>query len=430
MDSETLSIALNAELTASGKGKYDIFSGGGHINITGSSKSVTKTSDTMIVLHASVTNGAKYISLAGSQQPPVLVRREDEEFGTALDSVPSIKLSDRLYALMKSDMDAFRQICGDGFVSSIVSGADAYFLLRFHDLDYTSLQKLQVDVGFNFGVAEIFGGESTSKFGGEIEKAAKAGQLSVDFVQSGGTITAIPIDWESAKTKFAGLGADAKAGPRPLYMIVTPYSQLPNVPTYNVVSSLGFKQNLMRYYERLSDVFSEAAAIRNDLMKSAPAAPEVDSSSEKYFFAYRHKLRTDDDLDSTRKSVSDEMSAVSTLLSDYDEYGCDSTKDSANSEECIDIVNRSQRLRYDDIAFWIRLPVPTNALPSDALSAMDMYNFDPDPSAADDRRKWLAQYIFKYRVERISSLRCEMFQECLSPEERRKYMDAIVAFLH
>jgi hypothetical protein len=58
-----------------------------------------------------------------------------------------------------------------------------------------------------------------------IEQEEKAGNLSINFVQRGGKIAAIPTDLNTARTRVAALSTEEENGPRPIYATVVPYSE-------------------------------------------------------------------------------------------------------------------------------------------------------------------------------------------------------------
>lgn len=375
VDQETLDVSLNVSMSASVSGSVYAFKGsaGGSFGLNGSYHYGSK--DEVYVAQASVTNGANFV------KPPVN--------GTSISLTPEM-------AKLRRNPDggeAFRAACGDGFVASIVSGADLYLMFHFHDV--TETDKITIESSFNGsgGMGDLFKVSASASSSTTIQKFYDKNQLDLQFVQNGGQITSLPVDLATAQTKVQALPGEAFKGPLPLYVVVVPYTDLPELRAKPLFSALDLKQRANRYLERLGSVYSEIMVIEDDYFRNRsilvaqpgnpppPPAPTVDQ----YLYWYQHHIRMED-IAAIHDDVLNEIKLMTTIVRDLDGRQCGSTKGSATDCEnfkpaknadgvectklpsteptCQSLIDRiTNAHKFDDYQWWIQLPLPMNALP-------------------------------------------------------------------
>jgi hypothetical protein len=384
------------------------------------------SNDEVYVAQASVVNGADYVV------PP---------------KDGSIQLTPEAAKLRKANSEAFRQLCGDGFVASIVSGADLYRLFHFHDVTETDKVSISASFSGSSGIGDLFKASSHSKISTTIQNFYDKNQLDLQFVQKGGHIGLLPVDLATAKTKVQGLPKEALDGPRPIFIVVVPYTDLPGVVAGKIFSELDIKQKANRYLERLGSVYSEITRIEGDYFRDrfvlAPdngGAPKP--SADQYLYWYAHQIRVED-LSAIHDDVLSEIKMMTTVVRDLDDPRCGDSN-YATSEQCealtpsknivgiacellpaseptcqklIDRINSAHH--FDDYVFWIRLPLPVNSMPADVFYRLGR-------AGLDDQRLY-AHYLFRHWIQRFDELRCGMFFDCLTDAERAGYLKAILS---
>src|SRR5262249_3007187 len=84
-----------------------------------------------------------------------------------------------------------------------------------------------------------------------------------------------------------------------------------------------------------------------------------------------------------------------------------------------------QDAEFDDLKYWIQLPIPANAIPDSQRKAIQNEKTD-----AWLRKQIFAKYIFQHWIQRQSRVRCELYSECLSPVQKKRYYNSILAMMY
>jgi hypothetical protein len=356
------------------------------------------------------------------------------------------------------DYEKFRATCGDGFISSIVSGADLYLLFHFHDFNQKTRIDLSNSVKASGGMGSVFGGSGSSSLQTTVAYAQDHNQLSIEFLQLGGIIQSLPIDLATAKAKVQELPTEAHNGPRPLYMVIVPYSELPEMKDAAFLRGPDLRQRAARYFTRIQSVFGEVLQIENNYYRDRTAAQDAEDKDapgrkDEYYYSYYHRQRSED-ISTLRELIRAQVILAATIVRDFDQSDCkDATKlasclrftptqswsgenckppapaPASSDPTCADLQTRINKTApgdessvLDDLMYWIMLPIPMNAI-SDVSKA----EIENSANPADRRKEIYAQYVFRHWVERISQIRCSLFFECLSAAERKSYYDSIIA---
>ncbi|MCK1409535.1 hypothetical protein [Bradyrhizobium sp. 76] len=434
-DDETIDITLNAEFSGSVGGTIEIVEAKADATSTLNSLHHTTSNDLIFTSHASITSGIKY------------AWKKDGQNNQA------VKLTSEMEALARKDPPAFRAKCGDGFVGSVGFGTDLNLLLHFHHLNIHDRLELSFDSKASAGIADVFSAKGSSKLKSTIDLLSDRGSLEISFIQNGGIIESIPTNLNDARLKIQGLAKEEFAGPRPIFLGIVPYSELPNWPGYYLLDTSNIRQRAVRYAIRLRSIYFEVMNIREDYYRdraSLPSQPDckpggicrsADAVDDLYFYSYRHRLRLEN-LGEIAKEIADKLALVQNVLAILNGPKCNpapvasfagdgsrkSFEDSLNrfNKSKDDCENASNDLiketnSFDDYSLWSLLPIPQNSIPQSAInSLLDM------SSAIDVRRNAYSQYVFRHWVERVEQVRCRLFSECLTPDERRVLYDAIV----
>ena len=415
VDQETLDIALNANFAGSAKGSIYVFKG--DVNFSNESKFSYHyaSKDEVFVARASVLNGVRFVAPKDAD----------------------VSLTPDMAKLLKDNPEGFRRRCGDGFISSIRSGADLYLLLHFHDFDEHTRGEIDSSFKAAGGVGDIFGGSAQGGLQAIVDKTRKQGQLDIEFTQNGGQIKSLPIDLPTAKKKVADLPVEARNGPLPLYMVISPYTDLPGVGAMKLFTVVDKRQRAIRYFERLITLFYEITEVQKDYFRDR----RNDASKDAYYYSYYHTIRPEN-IVGLRDEVLQELRLVSTIVRDLDDKDCGvgSTaarcggiipKSNADGQSCAttpsDITckslnERSAKTDFDDLKFWIRLPVPANAISDVERSALAT---PPSTVPLQERQREYAHTLYYHWIERITEVRCSTFKECLSDTDSVKYQKAI-----
>jgi hypothetical protein len=95
-------------------------------------------------------------------------------------------------------------------------------------------------------------------------------------------------------------------------------------------------------------------------------------------------------------------------------------KDKRFLNECKERKFPTTSVDFDDYKYWIRLPVPLNAVPKELLTRIDAKDIGDE-----HRKKDYENLLYNHWVERISDFRCRLFFECMSQLDRGKKKDMI-----
>ena len=201
--------------------------------------------------------------------------------------------------LAKTDPETFRTRCGDGFVSTIGYGADLYLLLHFHSMSSEERLSLSFQSSASASLADVFSADGSSNVRTTIEQMVKKSQLDLNYVQRGGKIEKIPTNLADARTTIGALAKSEDAGSRPIYIVIAPYSDLPEWEGFHWLDASSVQQRGARYFQRLDSAYFELLNIRQNYFRDR-SQTRVDgtylqiSPLDTYYFDYHHNLRTDD----------------------------------------------------------------------------------------------------------------------------------------
>lgn len=413
VDEESLDVALNLNFSGSARGSIYVYSGNAKSTIQALTTYHYASKDQVFVARADIGNGIHFV------EPP---KEADVHLTPAMNN------------LRKNDLAAFRRMCGDGFVQSIYYGAGLYLVLHFHDVD----QKTSVDINSAFkghvGVGDIFGASGESKVQTVIKTALNKSQLDIEFRQDGGILKTLPIDLATAKQKVIDLPGEANNGPKPISMIIVPYSELPGEDALSFFAVVDKRQKAIRYYDRLVALFYEVTEIEKDYYRQRTAD---NVHGDKYYYSYRHLLRPED-IVNVRTTILNELRMVSTIIRDLDGKDCDIKSDArrcgnttpansfdgtscklvASDPTCQSLNVRSSQTDFDDLKFWLLLPLPNNTIPADDRMTLEGGNLE-------EKKRVYTSRLFHHWIERVADVRSKLFNEPMTDADRTKYRDDI-----
>jgi len=200
------------------------------------------------------------------------------------------------------------------------------------------------------------------------------------------------------------------------------------------------RQKAVSYLKRLYSAYFEYLNIRADLRVDADST-KPDGTAQ-YF--HDHGLRTEN-VDAVGDQLLDEIEGVEHLIAILNGKDCVSVistkqsnpkdRDAARAQQdkqkatCRNNINaglaRDKKvvIDFDDYKYWIRFPLPNNALPDVAKDILrNTSGFD-----TDQRTYLYSMWLYKHWVERISDYRCRLFFQCMKQSERGEKMDMILA---
>jgi hypothetical protein len=345
-------------------------------------------------------------------------------------SFSNLQLTNEAAKLAQTDIERFRDVCGDGFIASIVSGADLYVLFRYKTLDRTSKLTIELNTKAGAGFGGLFGGDINSAFKTAIDAEQTKNQLEIHFVQSGGVIEELPTDQKTVTTAVSKLSAEAQHGPRPIFMIVVPYSELSNWRIPIVGTPTDLRVGAARYQKQLLSAYFEYLNMR----AQKKAESDVPSDAQ-YLLDDVVGLRSID-LDEVGDNIFKELTAVGRLLAEASAPGCTAVKlppsgsaiksaiklgPSASQEECQKrLATLAKGVDFDDYKYLVKLPVPVNAIPTNVKDSLT------DQSLAKDTRVALYEsVIYRHWVERLSDLRCRLFFDCMLQADRKAKFELV-----
>jgi hypothetical protein len=453
-DEETRDVTLNMTFgiaggaTTAAYGDYK-----GNSSLTKNSFAHYYSKDVLLVSHASVTTGALFAVPTTSPAPYIVGQHVEQQKdpkapnpagpqnSTSLDYF-SIHLLPGMADLKGKNPAEFRRRCGDGFVAAINYGADLYSLLTIHDTDTKRRQQLETAVQTSGGYAGFTASGSGSIFS-LIDTENTQKNLTIQFVQRGGKIVALPVDLATLQDKIKSLPAEAWDAPKPIYMIVYPYSKLPEFQEQTQPAYLTALQAALRYYARLQTMHSEILDMEADYERDQNAVP-----TPSYFFSYLHRMRSED-VESQRETIEQEIGRISRVIDALTNcpQGCGSemkdrlekalgAKPLSVREQLVSAFEKQAQVQglqppgpgieirpeeFDDLSYWIRLPLPMTAISSD-----DYNTIKNQTNSIDLRRATFARNLYRHWVQRQDAARCSLYSECLSIAQKLNYYDEIL----
>ena len=191
-----------------------------------------KTSETTFVIEAEVLNPAAY---AGP--PP---------------EMDSVRLTTQAVALARRNdgLAAFKQVCGDGYVSALTTGAKFIAVVAVKTRSVQERESLRAKIeGGGWGV------KVNAAMNSESSSARDSMQRRISVHQSGGAPADIPMEPEEIVAHAKQLARLADAGGKLFRLAVTPYQNLSNWP-----AGKDLRENSMEF-DQLADLWGAYSAI-------------------------------------------------------------------------------------------------------------------------------------------------------------------------
>lgn len=418
VDTETFFASLNVNTSANVSGGVGNFSGKaeGSFNVEASFKLTSK--DDLIVAHASVVNGATYVT--AQTEKSAADGKSDSGSAHAInvvntatkENIAGVKLSTGALNLLKEGgREMFRAACGDGFIATIGTGADLYLLYHFTDLETDKRLKIFTSMKGGGGVGAFNAGGSMDATL-QLNQLIDQSKLAIFYVQNGGKIAALPTKAVDVTTRVAALPTEAFGNGRPLYVIVVPYSELFNWPfNFEPTELVDLRTSLVRYLRRLRSAFGELQVVIADFRtnRGNPAAAA-------YMHDNVHRLRAID-YAALNDELGTEINLVEDAIRTLDAHCANQNGSRSAPPRCADAMApyllAPKQIDTDDFRFLIRLPVPKNAVDPALVKQLEAREGD-----LDDRKYFYSMQLYSHWVERIGVQRCELFAECLDRAKR------------
>ncbi len=158
---------------------------------------------------------------------------------------PAVRLTADKAALARRDPEAFQEICGEGYVSTLMTGAEAYAVIEVKTSSRTEKETMSASLK-----GEGMGVKVKAAFGSSSGSASDSYTRDITFYQAGGSGNDLPLprcaddtkteatcpdgqmqtDREVIMDRIRNLAKDANAAPKTFALEVTPYQVLENFP--------------------------------------------------------------------------------------------------------------------------------------------------------------------------------------------------------
>ncbi|MEP3298705.1 MAG: hypothetical protein ABJO27_19900 [Pseudoruegeria sp.] len=234
-NSDTLRREMDVSYKTSTSADYKAFSGSASAKLQFLEKSRVDEHTISVLVKASVVNGVEFVGPADAK----------ESINSGLESSRSTRLSKFAKELLANeDIEAFRDYCGDGFVQSIVRGAELYAVYNWsNNSEDTVNEKLS---SANIAASYMgFGGSLhyQSKSLSQIVKTRKVS--NVEYYHSAHRGLTLPYNEPDIANSIAYLGAAASLNDSfPFRFTVQRYDTLPEFD--DVANARGFFYNEQR----------------------------------------------------------------------------------------------------------------------------------------------------------------------------------------
>jgi len=151
-------------------------------------------------------------------------------------------------------LEQFAQYCGDSFVSSIETGAEAYALYEVSESKARDKKDSETEAGVEVNYAS-FGGSASLKSSELVEKIRTNKVKNINYFHASHRGVLLPYNEDSIYSSIEYIGAASEISEAfPIHFYVTRYDELPNWKSPKIEQELLFKESLYAYYSRLQDL--------------------------------------------------------------------------------------------------------------------------------------------------------------------------------
>jgi hypothetical protein len=97
--------------------------------------------------------------------------------------------------------------------------------------------------------------------------------------------------------------------------------------------------------------------------------------------------------------------------------------DLSKAIEVFGVAPGLDQTRFDDLKYWIRLPLPINAIPPDARTLIESTSASV---TVEQKKQTFARYLYQHWVQRQDQARCRLYGDCLDHKRQYEYYDEIL----
>ncbi len=137
----------------------------------------------------------------------------------------AVVLTDKAANLARRDLEAFQATCGEGYVSAVMTGAEAFAVIDIKTSSRSETESVRASVsGAGWGV------KVDAAFNAATGSQQQSAKSSISFYQAGGSGKPLPADKDEIIQRIKDLAVDAKDSPKAYALEITPYQTLVNFP--------------------------------------------------------------------------------------------------------------------------------------------------------------------------------------------------------
>lgn len=234
--------------------------------------------------------------------------------------------------LSQADIDNFKRACGDGYIASIISGAELTGALTIQDVGSEDNATSNVSLDVSGLVGEVKGAVDKT-----ISTTTKDHHFSLNYIESGGSGGSAPVDEQTLLKAVGDLPQQASKSPNPFRVVVRDYRDLQDFPPNVLFETPTPLDKVLNAYWRLDAVIQLA----NDALSPGVAAG---SGSPEFFW-----IPGGPSVQSVRELRDEMMSTRNTLMRQATEC--------SNLGKCDEPVVSAK----DIYKFAVRMPLPKSA---------------------------------------------------------------------
>jgi hypothetical protein len=356
----------------------------------------------------------------------------------------TIQLTTEMLALLNAkNYDLFKKECGDGFVSTINTGAELYALLTFQDVT----QKERTDIEAKLTTNGLFGTSSATADGKSIiDVFAEKKRLHINLIKMGGLGDPNPIDKDTLMKAVQDVPGSASRGPYPFAIRVQSYATLPNWPSSIGPPSVGDEENIVRAYLRLLTLHNELSF----MIQNFGLAHDQQQDKDKYFNTIHYvftQLGTVSEVTATERTLRDVPSLIEIqdlIYAKLDKLQrlastCRQVRTDKHNANKASLNHPCKATRkdlddFDDLPIRALLPIPVNVLDAEnnimdgnLIKAYQAWIKSGDQQESNSAMVGLPYAIVAYRywIDNISRKRCLEERECKSNKDMEVYKDLV-----